>query len=212
MSGEQKYFQEALSDFMFDVASGGAIRQMANRGYSVDQIMKSLDFPTPRERVEQTVYRHLLSCGILLEHLPCEETAFKQKRLLLDGTGQPAPASKKTLFSGQRQLTHSAREKLSQQLKEHLQENGEENSYILCPFGEWKKYHKEKLPDLLYPLNDREREYIMGIPFARNVMYHRLSGRMYEIGMKLVLGGVMEGRFYFLKEKLLLRADLQRQE
>ena len=35
-----KYFEAALSDFVFDVAAGGAIRHLVDRGYSVEQMMK----------------------------------------------------------------------------------------------------------------------------------------------------------------------------
>ena len=34
---EQDYFNEALSNFMFDMASGGAIRHLADRGYRARQ-------------------------------------------------------------------------------------------------------------------------------------------------------------------------------
>lgn len=61
----EKYFEKALSDFTFDVASGGAIRHLTDRGYPVPQIRKMLDFPTPYERVQQTVWEHLLAQGVL---------------------------------------------------------------------------------------------------------------------------------------------------
>ena len=35
---QQKYLKKALSDFTFDVASGGAIRHLADRGYTVQEI------------------------------------------------------------------------------------------------------------------------------------------------------------------------------
>ena len=45
--GEQEYFKNALSNFMFEAASGGAIRHLADLGYTVKQISKKLEFPTP---------------------------------------------------------------------------------------------------------------------------------------------------------------------
>ena len=44
---EQEYFKKALSDFALDAASGGAIRHLADRGYTANQIVRMLDFPTP---------------------------------------------------------------------------------------------------------------------------------------------------------------------
>jgi len=35
---KQEYFKKSLSDFTFDMASGGAIRHLADRGYTVEQI------------------------------------------------------------------------------------------------------------------------------------------------------------------------------
>ena len=55
MEGRQKYFDEALSDFVHDAASGGAIRHLVDLGYSLTQIMQALSYPTPRERVQKTV-------------------------------------------------------------------------------------------------------------------------------------------------------------
>lgn len=63
--GQQEYFQQALSNFMFDVASGGAIRHLADLGYTVEQIRKHLDFPTPYDRIQKTVWEHLLQTGVL---------------------------------------------------------------------------------------------------------------------------------------------------
>ena len=61
----QEYFQAALANFMFDAASGGAIRHLADLGYTAAQIRKRLDFPTPYERIQQAVWEHFLQKGIL---------------------------------------------------------------------------------------------------------------------------------------------------
>lgn len=53
------YFNEALSNFAFDVAGGAAIRHMADAGYDVDRIMRELDYPIPRARVEKELNRYL---------------------------------------------------------------------------------------------------------------------------------------------------------
>ena len=49
--GNERYFEAALSDFVFDVAAGGAIRHLTDRGYSVEQIMRELSYPVPRIKV-----------------------------------------------------------------------------------------------------------------------------------------------------------------
>ena len=62
---EQDFFHAALANFMFDTASGGAIRHLADRGYTVAQIMKHLDFPTPYDRVQQTMWEHFVQTDVL---------------------------------------------------------------------------------------------------------------------------------------------------
>ena len=57
---EQEYFKSALSDFTYEAASGGAIRHLADLGYTVKQISGQLSFPTPFARVQKTVWqRHV---------------------------------------------------------------------------------------------------------------------------------------------------------
>ena len=46
---EQDFFKSALADFTFEAASGGAIRHLADLGYTVKQITEQLSFPTPCE-------------------------------------------------------------------------------------------------------------------------------------------------------------------
>ena len=61
-----RYFQDALSDFVYDAASGRAIRHLADTGYTTAQIVHQLDYPTPFAKVQHTVTRHLKETGILL--------------------------------------------------------------------------------------------------------------------------------------------------
>ncbi|HBA48125.1 MAG TPA: hypothetical protein DCZ91_10080, partial [Lachnospiraceae bacterium] len=68
--GENRYFQKALSDFTYETASGGAIRHLVDSGYTVRQIAEQLDFPTPYERVQKTVWEHLLGQKTILSEKP----------------------------------------------------------------------------------------------------------------------------------------------
>ena len=60
---EESYFDKALSNFVFDFASGGAIRHLADLGYTVTEIVGRLDFPTPKERVAEAVWKHYINIG-----------------------------------------------------------------------------------------------------------------------------------------------------
>ena len=67
---ENTWFQKALADFTHEAASGGAIRHLADTGYTVAQIMEALDFPTPYEKVRREVWAHLLKTGVILREEP----------------------------------------------------------------------------------------------------------------------------------------------
>lgn len=172
------YFEEALSDFVHDAASGGAIRHLVDLGYTTDQIMEKLDFPTPRARVEKTVFRYLLEKKILLEELPDPE---EEMRLIT-----------------WRGLTE---EKILREIRKCMEENGEENSYLCCPFGAIRRDREVRMTEMLSCLTSREREYLLGIPWERPRMYHRLNSRMLEIGVQLASQRGEEWRFFFLKTK-----------
>ena len=53
MDKNDKIFQKALSNFTFDMASRGAIRHLADLGYSAAEIHDRLDFPTPVAQIEE---------------------------------------------------------------------------------------------------------------------------------------------------------------
>ncbi|MCI9020332.1 MAG: hypothetical protein HFH32_06285 [Eubacterium sp.] len=107
-----RYFQEALSDFMYDAASGKAIRHLADSGFTTAQITRQLCYPTPFRKVQHTVTDYFKETGILLEALPVEQSCFKKIHL--------NNISAEHLFS---RLVHC------------IHNDSEENSYVLYPFA-----------------------------------------------------------------------------
>lgn len=178
---KSKYFQEALGDFVHDAASGGAIRHLLDLGYTTDGILRQLDFPTPRARVEKTVYRYFLEQGILLEELPV--SAKRMKTIVLtDTTGA----------------------RLTACLRERIDCNGEEASYVACPYGMIRRDREVRLDKMFACLTSREREYLLGIPWQSKMMYHRLNSRMLEISVCLAVNSGVGQKFYFLKSEEIL--------
>ena len=53
------YFHQALTNFVQDFNYGGAIRHMVDRGYTVDQILRSGHVTMPREKLEKIVEDYL---------------------------------------------------------------------------------------------------------------------------------------------------------
>ena len=67
---ENSYFQKALADFTQEAASGGAIRHLADLGYTVEEIRKELAFPTSLSRIRRMVWERLLDTGVILREAP----------------------------------------------------------------------------------------------------------------------------------------------
>ncbi len=107
-----RYFKDALSDFVYDAASGRAIRHLTDSGYTAAQISEQLAYPTPFHKIQHTVTRHLKESGILLEELPVAHACFH-------------PVC----------LHRTSPERLFSLLAQYLSLNGEENSYVLYPAG-----------------------------------------------------------------------------
>lgn len=178
MEERPRYFEDALSNFVHDMASGGAIRHLVDMGYSIDRIMEQLDYPTPRRRVEKTVYQYMMESGILLDALPVEETVMKVSH-----------------------LNNVSRPVISQRLRELIQKNDKDSSYMQCPFGRWLQENQTEYLDQLSCLTGREKEYISGVPWHGDIMYHRLNDRMLEIGIELAVHSSLELKFYFLTSR-----------
>lgn len=154
---------------------------MVDIGFTTDDIMKRLDFPTPRKRVEEAVFQRLTETGILLEELPVRPGDL---RVIRPGQGG-APG-------------------LAPLLRSALERDGEEHSYVSCPFGTIRRDREVRLRQMLSCLTSRERDYLLGIPWRPKVMYHRLNSRMYEISLCLAEHGTADLDFYFLKSGLRL--------
>ncbi len=229
---EQEYFRKALSDFTFDVASGGAIRHLADRGYTVSQIKDMLDFPTPLERVGQAVWQHMVDTGRLMFAEPEAGNQREQYTYVLEYdaygkssyrrvTVQERDAKpvrwKERQFSGGedrelsqnrdkavsagagRELSGNGGKPLSVFLAEKCAENGEEYSYVSCDFGLRSRREPEKYQQVMKLLEESQRDYILGLPWERRLVYHRLDDRMRGIIARLYEAGEYHGTCYFVK-------------
>ena len=229
---EQEYFRKALSDFTFDVASGGAIRHLADRGYTVSQIKDMLDFPTPLERVGQAVWQHMVDTGRLMFAEPEAGNQREQYTYVLEYdaygkssyrrvTVQERDAKpvrwKERQFSGGedrelsqnrdkavsagagRELSGNGGKPLSVFLAEKCAENGEEYSYVSCDFGLRSRREPEKYQQVMKLLEESQRDYILGLPWERRLVYHRLDDRMQGIIARLYEAGEYHGTCYFVK-------------
>lgn len=206
---DQKYFQNALSNFIFEAASGGAIRHLTDLGYTVSEIMERLDVPTPYERVQKAVWQRLLDTGVLLLEEPGSENGREKVTYVRDYDRYGKPSFRRVVTP----VEHCGAEKgviwcescldgdsdIAVFLKQKCMENGEESSYVSCDFG-LRLYDEAESQLYLDVISEKtHREYIRGLPWERKLCYHRLDKRMREIIAALYKGGKYHGICYFGK-------------
>lgn len=203
---EQGYFKNALSGFVFESASGAAIRHLADLGYTVKQIMEKLTYPAPYEKIQETVWKHLADTGVLLlkepgTELPKSNVTYvkeygKYGRVSLRQVTRPyhdgeLPEWKKYQFQ------KSDKRDFPSLFIKMCMENEEETSYISCDFGLLLKKETEKFARVLQGLDNRQKDYIIGLPWEERIVYHRLNQRMRDIVLRMCENSWKCGDCYF---------------
>ena len=205
---EQEYFKSALSDFTHEAASGGAIRHLADLGYTARQITERLTYPTPYERVRKTVWKHLIDTGIVLTQEPgsggqrgkATYTVTHGKYGRASFRLEQAPVGdSEPIHWKERSYSEDKYGGLAVYLADKCSECGENQAYISCDFGLQSRRNQEKFNTAMQVLNERQREYISGLLWEEQICYHRLDRRMREIVAKLYAHGYYHGYCYFLK-------------
>ncbi len=221
---EQDFFRDALSDFTYEAASGGAIRHLADLGYTVKQISERLTYPTPYERVRKSVWQQLLDTKVVLTEEPgsgkvhgkAEYTMERDKygrtsyRLVTAGVeaGRSDIGKNAGIICWKEKTYDKARDgSLAEYLAEKCDNNDAESAYIACSFGLCGKAESEEQAVAMQVLNERQREYILGLPWENKVCYHRLDQRMREIVVKLHSAGYYQGYAYFMKTAEKIKID-----
>ncbi len=208
---ESKVFQSALSNFIFEFACGGAVRHLVRQGYTSRQITERLSYPVSYERVREAATDYMLEEGILLRREPAQggvqekyvyvqehgeygRTSFR--RVPVKEEGQGAEGGRGGAEWGERVVTEGV---LLERLKRHASRTDGGRAYISCDFGRTgMEFEGFAL------LNDRQQEYLEGIRWDRQRMYHLLIGRMLEIAIRLCEGRSLNGKIYFEAEREIL--------
>lgn len=205
---ERDFFEKALSNFTYEAASGGVIRHLADRGYTVQQIVEKLDFPTPYERVQEVAWAHMTENGCILPEEPGHGSAREKVEYVTeyDSYGKKSfrrVVIKENVVSGgewkERLWGDLGYGKLAELLAEKCRENGENSAYISCNFGVRLQTDPDIFAEELSCLVQKQKEYILGLPWEAKVVYHRLDQRMREIVSCLFEHGLYHGNCYFIK-------------
>lgn len=205
---EQDFFRNALSDFTYEAASGGAIRHLTDLGYTVKQISGKLTYPTPYARVQRAVWQQLLDTRVVLTEEPGSGKARGKTEYAVERDKYGRTSYRLLTVQGKDAGSIHWKERIYSRetdgcLAEYLagmcDRNEGEGSYISCNFGLWSRTEPERLAAAMQILNERQREYISGLPWENKVCYHRLDQRMREITVKLYETGYYQGIGYFLQ-------------
>lgn len=213
---EQEYSKNAMSNFTFEVASGGAIRHLTDLGYTVSQIVKQLTFPTPYERVQKAVWEYLLDTGAVLLDEPGNQSKRETVSFVREYDKYGKPSFRKVVAKKLPEELPGSQDKivwkeiycgggknLAEFLKGKCLAEGQDFSYISCNFG-LQLCNPDKagaFMDSLKVLEEGQRDYILGLPWERKLCYHRLDKRMREIAVKLSESGGYHGVCYFSKSR-----------
>lgn len=162
---ENKYFNRALSNFVQDVASGGAIRHMADMGYTVERIAKELNYPTTKEHIGKVVWQHYIERGIILLEEPSKEPVIEKVSYVKE--------------YGKYGSVHFRQ-------KKEMIDNPVKN-YLPCDFGKMHYQEENTFFQNLDLLWKSDREYILGLPWPLTRVYHVADERMQRIFEKLNL-------------------------
>lgn len=217
---EGGFFQRALAHFTYEAAGGGAIRHLADMGYTAGQIVERLDYPVPYEKVRQAVWEHFIDRGVILLEEPGngsrrEKAVYVReydkfgkpsfRRVAQEEDGAVACWKELPINCGE-----VSAEEISALLRAKLEVNGKDVSYASCDFGLAAKREPERYHAMLSALHERLRQYVAGLPWEGRRVYHKLDVRMAEILTCLCEAGQYQGELYFLKtqEKVKLYVTL----
>lgn len=211
----ENYFRDALHNFIFEEAGGGAIRHLADKGYTARQIAEALSFPMPYEKVREAYTKYLLDCAVLLKERPENYRKPEKTEYVREYDRYGKPSFRKVVVSESAGQERSATDRTDSGVKEWKEigfseflllykkgsggiklsaesehKEAEKNIYIACDFG------ADKDRDILQALDAAQQEYVEGICWTRRTMYHLLDQRMLRIGMRLQEKGLDAGKIY----------------
>lgn len=208
--GEQDYFKNALSNFIYDAASGGAVCHWADMGYTVRRITKELDFPMPYAKVQRTVWKHYVETSVILLEEPGTGKESGQYRFVKE-QNQYGTASfrriKVNRDNGKRIVwktkTYKTQDRnvIINAFEDKLSRNEKAGAYMSCDFGRIQYKDPGQYDKILQMLDSRQREYIEGLPWELNRCYHKLDGRMAGILFCLCRQEGYRGSVYFLESE-----------
>ena len=201
---ENKYFEKALSDMKDSFAGADGIKHLADLGYSMRDIQKSMDFPFTMEKIGRVIWDHHIENETILLKEPgskAREPGFrfikktdafgKQSFIRVSEPAGDAPEHtwKKVSFR-----------KNDGPVRQFLDSNSAYGpDYVDLEFGMLKSRREAMWQELLSLFDGDDRDYMEFLPWENSLsgIYHRIDERIVRILCCLERGGYMPGVFYF---------------
>lgn len=152
-----KEFNKALSNFINDAAAGGAVRHLADLGYSISQIADNLDYPIPREKIAGYMWEHFVNIGKICLEEPKQTQDVATFVKEQDSFGR---------ISFRRVVTTV---------------DNSHKQYVKCEFGKLLYKKDEKFLQTMQKLEEGDKEYVELLPWPLTPVYHELDERMNRI-------------------------------
>ena len=152
-----KEFNKALGNFINDTAAGGAVRHLADLGYSITGISEELNYPLSKEKIAAIMWEHFLNTGkISLE--------------------EPKDTHEKVAFvKEQDEFGRISFRRVTEII------DNTERRYIVCNYGLEKYKNSSEFNEWLQRLTPADREYIELLPWPLNPVYHEVDERIKRI-------------------------------
>jgi hypothetical protein len=215
---ENNTFRDALSNFTFDVACGGAIAHLADCGYMPQEIHKMLDFPTSYERVQETFWKNYLKKKIIAEEKSELGKSREKVSFVTDYDAYGHMSLRKVVEYEEEQIQETDLDEFqtstynpdthglfSSFLREYcceaIDEENAVSAYVSCDFGLRMRRSPEEYEKFLSPLTGELRIYMEGMPWRRKVVWHQLNKRMTEIITILYEQSAYHGTILLLDKK-----------
>lgn len=203
---EGDYFKNALSNFTYDVACGGAIRHKADMGDTVRKITDELDFPVPYEKVQKTVWKHYVETSVILLEEPGTGKESGQYRFVKEQNKYGTTSFRRIRVPGAdvkvidwKTKAFPARDKdeITNYLEDNIPRNEKSGAYMSCDFGRIQYRDAGQYEKILQTLEPGQREYVEGLPWELIRCYHKLNERMTGILLCLCRHEMYRGTVYF---------------
>lgn len=147
---ENNYFNEALSNYINDFANSGAIKHYVDLEYSIEEIIKNLDFKISKDKVAKCVYNYYIEKGTIKTSLP-------------DSTNDYIYTTE--YVKDYNKFGSTSLRKITKRTKK------ENTSYEKCDLGKIKYNDESKFNSIISMLPREYRKMLVDIPWPLTTIY-----------------------------------------